>query len=79
MATRGFHQLTPAEYVSISAVLAGFAGLTLLLVTRDLILGLIVAASVFVVVILALAMLILAMTPNETPEGQKEAPGTGND
>jgi len=38
-----------------------------------------VAASVFVVVILVLAMLILAMTPNETPEGQRDKPTTGND
>jgi hypothetical protein len=29
--------------------------------------------------ILGLAMLMLAMTPNDTPEGQKSAPGTGND
>jgi hypothetical protein len=71
--------MAPREYVIISSVLALFAGGGILFVTRDLVMSVIVAGSVFVVVILVLAMLILAMTPNETPEGQRDKPPTGND
>jgi hypothetical protein len=71
--------MAPREYVIISTVLALFAGGGILFVTRDLVMSVIVAGSVFVVVILVLAMLILAMTPNETPEGQRDKPPTGND
>ena len=79
MAKKAFHTMAPREYVVISAVMAAFAGGSILLVTRDLLLTAIVAGAVFVIVILVLAMLILAMTPNETPEGQRDKPATGND
>jgi hypothetical protein len=79
VAQKNFHAMAPREYVIISTVLALFAGGGILFVTRDLVMSVIVAGSVFVVVILVLAMLILAMTPNETPEGERDKPPTGND
>lgn len=79
MAKKNLATLAPSEYVAIAGFLALFAGLMVLMVTRDIPLALIASGVVFVVVIMALAALMLAMTPNETPEGQKASPGTGND
>ncbi len=79
MAKKAFHTLAPREYVVISTAMALFAGGGVLLVTRDLLMSVIVAGAIFVVVILVLAMLILAMTPNDVPEGQRDKPATGND
>lgn len=72
-------RLRPAEYVMISGVLALFGGLVVLMVTRDALLAFVLAGLIFVLVIIGIAMLVLAMTPNSTPEGQRDAPGTGND
>ena len=79
MAKKNFATLQPSEYVAISGFLALFTGLTVLMVTRDWVTALIGTGVVFVVVIMALASLMLAVTPNDTPEGQKDSPGTGND
>lgn len=72
-------RLRPAEYVMLSGFMALFALLIVLMVTRDIVLALIVAGLIFVVVIIGISMLILAITPNQVPEGQREAPETGND
>ena len=72
-------RLRPAEYVMLSGFMALFALLIVLMVTRDIVLALIVAGLIFVVVIIGISMLILAMTPNQVPEGQREIPETGND
>jgi vacuolar-type H+-ATPase subunit I/STV1 len=72
-------RLRPIEYVMLSGFMALFAGLIVLMVTRDGILAFIVAGLVFVLVIIGIAMLMLAISPNATPEGEKEAPDTGND
>lgn len=72
-------RLRPAEYVMLSGFMALFALLIVLMVTRDIVLALIVAGLIFVVVIIGISMLILAMTPNQVPEGQREVPETGND
>lgn len=72
-------RLRPAEYVMLSGFMALFALLIVLMVTRDIVLALIVAGLIFVVVTIGISMLILAMTPNQVPEGQREIPETGND
>jgi hypothetical protein len=71
--------MRPAEYVMLSGFMALFAFLIVLMVTRDVVLALIVSGLIFVVVIIGISMLVLAMTPNQEPEGQRENPGTGND
>lgn len=72
-------RLRPAEYVMLSGLMALFAGLIVLMVTRDPPIAAIVAGLIFVVVIIGIAMLVLAASPNRVPEGQQEAPETGND
>jgi len=71
--------MAPMEFVAISGVLALFAGLIVLMVTRDLISAVIAAGLAFVFTIIAIAMLLLAMIPNATPEGQRDKPDSGND
>ena len=71
--------MAPSEYVAISGLLALFAGLVVLMVTRDWVLASIGSGVVFIVVIMVISMLLLAMTPNSTPEGERDKPGTGND
>lgn len=72
-------RLRPAEYVMLSGFMALFAFLIVLMVTRDVVLALIAAGLIFVIVIIGISMLILAITPNQVPEGQREIPETGND
>lgn len=72
-------KLRPLEYVMLSGVLALFAGLVVMMVTRDVIVASIASGLVFIVVIIGIAMLLLAVSPNSTPDGEKTAPGTGND
>jgi hypothetical protein len=72
-------RLRPAEYVMLSGVMALFGGLIVLMVTRDPLIAIVLAGLVFVVVIIGIAMLVLAVSPNATPEGQLDSPGTGND
>jgi len=72
-------RLRPAEYVMLSGVMALFAGLIVLMVTRDPLIATVLAGLVFVVVIIGIAMLVLAASPNSTPKGQLDSPGTGND
>jgi hypothetical protein len=50
-----------------------------LMVTRDPLIAIVLAGLIFVIVIIGIAMLVLAVSPNSTPEGQLESPGTGND
>ena len=72
-------KLRPIEYVMLSGVMALFAGLVVLMVTRDALLAIIGTGLVFIVVIIGIAMLLLAVSPNSTPDGQKSSPGTGYD
>ena len=74
-----FSQLRPGEYVFMAAVMAIFATLVVLMVTRDPIVAVLAGVGIFVIVAIAIAMLLLAIIPNETPEGEKKQPGTGND
>ncbi|MCF8549934.1 MAG: hypothetical protein K9G09_03455 [Pontimonas sp.] len=72
-------RLRPAEYVMLSGFMALFGGLIVLMVTRDPLIAIVLAGLIFVIVIIGIAMLVLAVSPNSTPEGQRETPGTGND
>ncbi len=72
-------RLRPLEYVMLSGFMALFAGLIVLMVTRDPVLAFVVAGLIFVLVIIGIAMLMLAVSPNNTPEGERQTPETGND
>jgi hypothetical protein len=63
----------------LSGFMALFGGLIVLMVTRDPLIAIVLAGLIFVIVIIGIAMLVLAVSPNSTPEGQRETPGTGND
>ncbi len=60
--------MKPFELLGISAVMAGFVLLILLLTTQDFVLGLIFAGVAFIVAILVLAMLVLSYSPNPDTE-----------
>lgn len=53
----------PLELLGLSAVLAIFTGLVVLMSTRDLVLALIFAGIAFIVALVVLAMLALAVRP----------------
>ena len=72
-------RLRPMEYVMLSGVLSLFAGLIVLMVTRDFVALLIASGLAFVLITITIAMLMLAVSPNITPEGERPDPGTGND
>lgn len=57
-------QLKPIELVVISAVLALFAGLVVLLVTRDIVMAGIFFGIAFIVALVVIAMFALTMKPN---------------
>ena len=67
------------EYVALSVVVALFAGAIFLMITRDPLIASVVVGGVFVIVIIGLAMMVLAMSPNKKPEGEWDKPDTGND
>ena len=71
--------MEPIEFVAIAGVLSLFAFLVVLMVTRDGTSAFIASGATFVVVIMVIAMLLLAMKPNTTPEGEKDKPDSGND
>ena len=54
----------PVELLVISAVLAIFTGLIVLMATRDIILSVIFLGIAFIVVLVVLAMLVLAVRPD---------------
>lgn len=76
---KSFVRLRPGEYVVMAGLMAVFAGLVVLMVTRDALTAVLVAAGIFVLVVIAIAMLLLAIIPNEKPEGERDKPDTGND
>ena len=71
--------MAPVEFVAIAGTSAAFSLLVVLMVTRDAVLAVIASGLTFVVVIMVIAMLLLAMKPNATPEGEKDKPDSGND
>lgn len=63
-------RLRPAELIGFAAVIALFAGGTIFLVTRDLGLASIVLGVTFVIDLIAISMLMLAITPNKPMDGE---------
>lgn len=57
-------RLRPLELLVISAVLGIFAGLVVLMATRELVLALIFLGVAFIVALVVLAMLALAVAPD---------------
>jgi protein-S-isoprenylcysteine O-methyltransferase Ste14 len=53
----------PAELLVLSAAMAVFTGLIVLMSTRDIVLSIIFLGIVFIVVLVVLAMLVLAVRP----------------
>lgn len=76
---KNFTTLRPGEYVFMAGLMAIFATLVVLMVTRDPLTAVLAGAGIFVIVAIAIAMLLLAVIPNNTPEGEKKKPETGND
>ena len=54
----------PAELLVLSGVMAVFAGLIVLMSTRDIILSLIFTGLAFIVALVIMAMLVLAVRPD---------------
>ncbi len=72
-------KLRPIEFVMLSGVMALFAGLVVLMVTRDATVSISASGLVFIVFIIGIAILLLAVSPTSTPDGEKSETGTGND
>ncbi|PPG27188.1 hypothetical protein C5B97_17360 [Pseudoclavibacter sp. RFBB5] len=60
--------MKPFELLGISAVMAGFVLLILLLTTQDFVLALVFAGVAFIAAILVIAMLVLSYSPNPDAE-----------
>ncbi|MCU1545520.1 MAG: hypothetical protein JWP30_620 [Homoserinimonas sp.] len=55
----------PAELLGFSAAIASFTGLVVLLATRDMVLAIIFFGVAFICTLVTIALLILAMKPDE--------------
>jgi uncharacterized membrane protein YgaE (UPF0421/DUF939 family) len=60
--------LKPAELLGISAAMALFVGVTILLTTREVMLSAIGLGVTFIVALVAIAMLVLGMKPNASEQ-----------
>jgi uncharacterized membrane protein YgaE (UPF0421/DUF939 family) len=60
--------LKPAELLGISAAMALFVGVTILLTTREVMLSVIGLGVTFIVALVAIAMLVLGMKPNASEQ-----------
>lgn len=58
-------RMKPVELIIVSALLAIFTGLVVLMSSRDVILSSISAGVVFIVCLVAMAMFVLAIKPNK--------------
>jgi hypothetical protein len=75
-------RMRPVELLGISAIIAVFTGLVVLLSTREVMLALIFLGVAFVVVVVVLAMLQLAATSDQDDNdmlGGHKTPGEGDD
>lgn len=70
--------LRPGELVALAGIIAVFIGAVTLMATRDLVIALIVFGATFVFDLVALAMLMLAVTPNRPADGERQ-PDNSND
>lgn len=69
--------LKPVELVGISAVMALFVGLTILLATRNWALSSIALGITFIVALVVIAMLALGMKPNDAEKIDLDEQNTG--
>lgn len=60
--------MKPAELLAISAGMALFAGVTILVTTRELMLSAIGLGVTFIVALVVIAMLVLGMKPNASEQ-----------
>lgn len=75
-------RMRPVELLGISAIIAVFTGLVVLLSTREVMLALIFLGVAFIVVVVVLAMLQLASTSDQDDNdmlGGHKTPGEGDD
>jgi Na+/melibiose symporter-like transporter len=75
-------RMRPVELLGISAIIAVFTGLVVLLSTREVMLALIFLGIAFIVVVVVLAMLQLAATSDQDDNdmlGGHKTPGEGDD
>ncbi|OII29504.1 hypothetical protein BIU98_09650 [Curtobacterium sp. MMLR14_010] len=75
-------RMRPVELLGISAIIAVFTGLVVLLSTREVMLALIFLGVAFIVVVVVLAMLQLAATSDQDDNdmlGGHKTPGEGDD
>lgn len=71
-------RLRPLELLGLSGAAGIFAGLVVLMSTRDLVLALIFLGIAFIVALMVFAMMALAVTPRDSDEGDEdEAPPSG--
>ncbi|MFP5289614.1 MAG: hypothetical protein ACLGH5_01280 [Actinomycetes bacterium] len=63
-------RLRPAELIGFAGIIALFAGGTIFAVTRDLAFAAIVLGATFVIDLIAISMLMLAITPNKPMDGE---------
>ncbi|GMA28995.1 hypothetical protein [Arenivirga flava] len=66
-------RLRPVELIVLAAVMAVFAGLVVLMTTRDIAFAGISFGIAFIAVLVVLAMLALAVRPQRAP-GEEQAP-----
>ncbi|WP_267422465.1 MULTISPECIES: hypothetical protein [unclassified Curtobacterium] len=74
-------RMRPVELLGISAIIAVFTGLVVLLSTREVMLALIFLGVAFIVVVVVLAMLQLASTSDQDDNdmlGGHKTPGEGD-
>jgi type IV secretory pathway VirB3-like protein len=75
-------RMRPVELLGISAIIAVFTGLVVLLSTREVMLAVIFLGIAFIVVVVVLAMLQLASTSDQDDNdmlGGHKTPGEGDD
>ncbi|MFO7689538.1 MAG: hypothetical protein R6W83_03145 [Cryobacterium sp.] len=65
-------RLKPLELIGISAVMALFVGLTILLTTRDVILSSIGFGVTFILALVTIAMLVMSIKPNASERDDLE-------
>ncbi|MFC4224419.1 ABC transporter ATP-binding protein [Lysinibacter cavernae] len=65
-------KLKPLELVGFSAVLGVFAGLVVLMATREILLSVIFLGVGFIVALVTLAMLSMSMKENDEPDWNTE-------
>ncbi|MHA6669699.1 hypothetical protein ACX3O0_12600 [Homoserinimonas sp. A447] len=67
----------PAELIGLSAIIALFGGLVTLMSTRDLVLALIFFGIIFILTLMTIALLVMAIKPDQAEEQDLEEQNRG--